>query len=119
MNYQIIESNDKKYLELVSTATPLNTEQDALDLVSLCGEADTNLLLLQHYTLSEDFFKLKTGVAGKIKQKFINYHVKVAAIVPNISLYQGKSMEMIVETNKSNHFRIFESKESAELWLLK
>ena len=38
MNYQIIEIDNKKYIELISSSQPLSTENDALDLVALCGE---------------------------------------------------------------------------------
>jgi hypothetical protein len=118
MNYKIIETNNKKYIELFSTISPLNTENDALDLIALCGEADTNLLLLHHSTLSDDFFKLRTGVAGKVIQKFVNYHVKVAAVIPEEIIFKGKFKDMVIEANRNNHFRIYENKIDAEKWLL-
>lgn len=119
MNYKIIENGTKKYLELVSAETPLSTEQNAVDLVTLCLENDTNLLMLHNDTLSEDFFQLKTGIAGKILQKFITYHIKTAAIIPKNLVNKGKFKEMVLESNKGNQFRVFETKEDAESWLLK
>lgn len=100
MNYKIIESGSKKYIEFLSAKTPLSTEQDAVDLVALCREYDTDLLMLHGHALSEDFFKLKTGIAGKMLQKFINYYVKTAAIIPAEMVNKGKF------------------KETAETWLL-
>ncbi|UNK17224.1 DUF4180 domain-containing protein [Paenibacillus sp. N3/727] len=119
MNYKIIENGNQKYIEFISTPTPFCTEQDAVDLVALCKENETNLLLLHSHVLSEDFFKLRTGVAGNMIQKFINYHVKTAAVIPKELVNKGKFKEMVLESNHSNHFRVFETREDAESWLLK
>ncbi|WP_202710438.1 DUF4180 domain-containing protein [Sporosalibacterium faouarense] len=119
LKYEVIEKNHKRYIDFMSAATPLKTEDDALELVALCGEKDTNLLMLHHNTLSEDFYKLKTKVAGNIIQKFINYNVKVAAIIPNSISQKGKFKEMALEINKSNSFRVYDNKKEAEEWLLK
>lgn len=118
MNYQIKEIENKKYIELISTTKPLSTEDDALDLISLCWEHEVNALMIHYATLSEDFFKLKTKVAGNIIQKLVNYGIKAAAIVPQETIQKGRFKEMAMETNKGNHFRLLENKEEAEKWLL-
>ncbi|GIQ70501.1 DUF4180 domain-containing protein [Xylanibacillus composti] len=118
MNYQIREMGNKKYIEFISTTEPLRTEHDALDLVALCWEHEINAILIHYAALSEDFFNLKTKLAGDIIQKFINYGIKAAAIIPQETIQQGRFKEMAMETNKGNHFRLYESKEEAEKWLL-
>jgi DNA-binding PadR family transcriptional regulator len=118
MNHKVIENGDKKYIEVISVSAPFYTEQDALDLVALCGEHDTNLLMLHESTLSDDFFKLKTGVAGRILQKLINYRVKTAAVISDEIVNKGKFKDMVSEGNKGNQFRVFNSREAAENWLL-
>lgn len=117
MNFVIAGNGIKKYIEFISAASPLSTEQDALDLVALCGENDTNLLMFHGNALAEDFFKLKTGVAGKILQRFINYHVKTAIILPEQFVIKGKLRDMVSETNKGNHLRFFKTRADAEIWL--
>ncbi len=119
MNYQIRELESRKYIEVVSTTEPLGTENDALDLIALCWEHETNALMIHYETLSENFFKLKTKVAGNIIQKFVNYGIKATAIVPQETIQKGRFKEMALETNKGNHFRLYESKEEAEKWLLR
>lgn len=119
MNYQIVETDNKKYIELLSVNAPIHTERDALDLVSLCFENDIYLLMLHYDTLSEDFFKLKTRVAGDILQKLVNYGVKAAAVIPDEIVQKGRFREMALEVNKGQHFRMYESKEEAEKWLTK
>jgi len=118
MNYLIREIENKKYIELISATEPLSTENDALDLIALCWEHETHALMIHCTALSEDFFKLKTKVAGDIIQKFINYGIKAAAIIPQETIQKGRFKEMAMETNKGNHFRLYESKEDAEKWLL-
>lgn len=119
MNYQIRQIKNQKYIELISTTKSVSTENDALDLIALCWEHEANSLMIHYAALSEDFFELKTKVAGNIIQKFINYSIKVATIVPQETIQKGRFKEMTMETNKGNHFRLYESKEEAEKWFLK
>lgn len=119
MNYQIIETENKKYIELISAATPLSTENDALDLIALCWEHDTHYIIIHQDALSESFFDLKTKAAGSIIQKFVNYGIKAAAIIPQEASQNERFKEMALEINKGNHFRMYDSKEEAEKWLLK
>ena len=118
MNYKVIERGNKKYIECASAETQLNTEQDAIDLIGACFENNTNLLMLHDEALSDDFFKVKTGLAGKVLQKFVNYHVKVAAIITNEQEIKGRFKEVLNESNKGNDFRAFRNVEEAENWLL-
>ncbi|MCG7409576.1 DUF4180 domain-containing protein [Paenibacillus sp. ACRRX] len=118
MKYHVREIENKKYIELISTTEPLSTENDALDLIALCWEHEANALMIHYATISEDFFKLKTKVAGNMIQKFINYGIKAAAIIPPETIQKGRFKEMAMETNKGNHFRLYESTEEAEAWLL-
>ena len=70
MNFKTREINGKKYIELISTTKPIREENDVLDLIALSWENDTKAFMIDHLALSEDFFKLKTKVAGNIIQKF-------------------------------------------------
>lgn len=118
MNYQIREIDNKKYIEIISSSKPLSTENDALDLIALCGEHSTNLLMIHYDALSEDFFNLRTKAAGNMIQKFVNYQIKAVAVIPGEVIQKGRLKEMALETNKGNHFRMYENKEEAEKWLL-
>ncbi|MDF2588164.1 MAG: putative transcriptional regulator [Anaerocolumna sp.] len=117
MNYEIKEVDGKKYIELISTTTPLNTENDALDLIALCWEHEISQLIIPYEALSQEFFQLKTKVAGNIIQKFINYNIKVAAIIPQDITQKGRFREMALEMNKGNHFIMCENKVDAHKWL--
>lgn len=117
MNFRVITIGDKRVIECVSSEQKFITEQNTLDLVAACMENDTGLLMLNGEVLSEDFFKLSTGVAGSILQKLVNYHIKTAAIIDQELANKGRFREMALETNKGNHFRIFNTREEAENWL--
>jgi hypothetical protein len=118
MDYRVIEKNNKKYIESVPIQKKLSTEQDVLDLIGICIGNDVNVLVLHIDAFSEDFFNLKTGLAGMILQKFINYHLKVAVILDKEVAFNDRFKEMIMEANKGNHFRTFKNIIDAEVWIL-
>jgi hypothetical protein len=110
--------NSIKFIELASGGGLVGSERDALDLVGACGEHGTRLLLIDASCLPEEFFRLRTGLAGAVLQKFVNYGLKVAAYTPPNMSNQGKFMDFKLETNRGNHFRLLESKEDAIDWLI-
>jgi len=118
MNYRLIEKGHNKYIECASVETSLHNEQDALDLIAACIENSTYLLLLHAQVFSDDFFNLKSGLAGNVLQKFINYRVKTAAIISSELKVKGKFKEMLAESNQGNDFRVFDNVADAETWLL-
>lgn len=118
MNYRMVESNGFKYVEGPHEGLMISRPNDAIGLVSYCGEHDTNLVLLHAANLHEDFFNLKTGLAGAVLQKFVNYGIKVAAVIPPELANQGRFREMVVEANRGQHFRVFEEVNEAEVWLI-
>ncbi|MFE4709915.1 DUF4180 domain-containing protein [Paenibacillus sp. NPDC056722] len=117
MNYQVISNNNVAYVSVLSAETPLSREQDALDLIALCSEHDTKLLMLHNAVLSADFFNLRTGLAGGMMQKLINYHVKTALILDEM-ITEGRFKELASELNKGDQFRMFDNTDEAEQWLL-
>ncbi|RKT81999.1 protein of unknown function [Saccharopolyspora antimicrobica] len=81
----------------------VSTVQDALDLIgaSYGGE----LVALPVSRLDARFFKLSSGFAGDVMQKFVNYHVKLA-IIGDISehLESSSALRALVrESNRAKH----------------
>ena len=74
-------------------------------------------MLILAQALADDFFQLRTGLAGSVLQKFVNYNIKVAVVLTDQQKVQGKFKEFITEANKGNRFRVFGSEEEAENWL--
>ncbi len=77
--------------------------QDLLDLfVTANYEHGSIGIIVYKDSLNEDFFDLKTRVAGELLQKCSNYNVRFA-IVGDFSSYTSKSLrDFIYECNKGN-----------------
>ena len=82
----------------------LSTERDALDLIGDALQEGIKLVLVPVERLDENFFQLKTGLAGQIVQKFVQYRIRLV-ILGDISQYvtQSKSFRAFVyEANRGN-----------------
>jgi hypothetical protein len=119
LNYKVVNKNNVKYIEFASEVWKLSSEQDVVDCISICMENDVYTIMFHSNVLSEDFFNLKTRIAGMALQKFINYHVKVAVIIENEEKLNDRFKEMIMESNKGNNFRTFKDIAEAESWISK
>ena len=118
METQLISKDGKSYIECIPSGWRLESEREALDLVAVCVENGSDRLMLHAENLTENFYRLRTGLAGDILQKFVNYRIRVAAILPLELINQGHFWEMVLETNRGNQFRVFQSHGQAEQWLI-
>ena len=118
LDYQVGEAGGERYVEVRSAVTPVATEQDTMDLVALCWSQGAHRLMIHAAALSEDFFDLSTGVAGKILQKFVNYTIQAAVVLPAGKSGTVKFSEMVSEANRGRHFRVFTDRTEAEGWLV-
>ena len=93
-----------KAVELVSEEVLIQSEQDALDLMANCEyHYDSRRIIIHKENISESFFELKSGLAGAVLQKFVNYKVQLA-IIGDFSSYNSKSLnDFIYECNQGNH----------------
>jgi hypothetical protein len=91
------------YFECAAEGKKLRSDRDAVDLI---GEAQgCHLILIPAERLDEDFFLLRTRVAGAFLQKFVTYGRRVA-ILGDISRYMEESSawrDFVVEANRGNH----------------
>lgn len=118
MSHQILENQGKKYLYFTSSGSLIQREQDAIDIVSLCAEHDTNAVVLDGDILSDDFVKLRTGLAGAVLQKLGNYNIKAAVVIKGGQSFPARFQEMVSEHSTGNTFRIFTNLNDAVNWLL-
>jgi hypothetical protein len=97
---------DKTVIAEVTDSNQVVTEvQDALDLMGDSGFNNCNRIIIKEQNLHHDFFRLHTGFAGEMLQKFSTYDFKLA-IIGDFSKYHSKSLQdFIRESNKGN--RIF------------
>jgi len=66
------------YYSCAPDGKKLRTERDAVDLISEAHSADVIVIPVER--LDPDFFKLRTGVAGQMLQKFVTYGKRIAII---------------------------------------
>jgi hypothetical protein len=102
MNYTFLGKNDS-LLYIESEDILISDSQAALDLImTVKYEKDCSRIVLDKKAISEEFFRLSSGIAGEVLQKFINYHTKLA-IIGDFSKYTSKPLhDFIYECNKGN-----------------
>ena len=95
------EIGHSKAVEIVSDEIIINSEEDALDLMANIGYLyDSRKIIMYRKNLSEDFFKLSSGIAGSIMQKFSNYRVQ-AAIIGDFNDGSTSLRAFIIECNRT------------------
>ena len=102
MNYTFLGKKDSiVYIE--SGDILIADSQSALDLMmTVKYENNCSRIVLDKKAISEEFFRLSSGIAGEVLQKFINYHTKLA-IIGDFSKYTSKPLhDFIYECNKGN-----------------
>ena len=118
MNYRTVDRGEYTFIEVLAGPERLSSEQDALDLVGACGEAGTDRLLIHKEALSDDFYNLRSGLAGAVLLKLSIYRIITAAVISPEIATQGRFGEMVLETNRrSSTFRVFSTPDEAEAWL--
>jgi len=88
----------------------LDMEADALALISKALEQKADWLVVPVEDISQEFFRLRTGLAGAVCQKFVTYRVGLA-ILGDVSFH----------SSHSNPFRGFidESNDGKHVWFVK
>lgn len=85
--------------ELSANNVTLSTTQQFLQMImDSCAEA----VIVHKVNIDESFFDLRSGLAGEMLQKVVNYRLRLA-IVGDFSMYESKSLKaFIYESNKSS-----------------
>ncbi|QRG68314.1 DUF4180 domain-containing protein [Brevibacillus choshinensis] len=101
MVVKVDQRGDSKVAIVVHDEVVINSVQDALDLIANVHYNDgCDKMIVKKEHITEDFFELKTRLAGEILQKYTNYQMKLA-IVGDFSGYSSKSLsDFIYESNK-------------------
>jgi hypothetical protein len=88
--------------ELTDDNCIINNTENILDLIAEIGLQGCNKIIIRENNLHKDFFRLSTGLAGDILQKFSNYRVRLA-IIGDFSKYSSNSLhDFIRECNRGN-----------------
>ena len=110
MNTKVVDD-----IAVIYSEAPLITDaQSALDLMAtVYYEHNVTNMVICKEAVSEDFFKLSTGFAGDVVQKFVNYRFRVA-IVGDFSNYASKPLhDYMLECNTGKHLYFVANEQEA------
>jgi len=101
--------NEIKVAEIISNEIIINTTEDALDLMGNIYYQGFDKIILYQKSINDDFFDLKTKMAGDILQKFAQYQMPLI-IVGDFLIYSSKSLkDFIYESNKGKQVNFLPS----------
>jgi len=89
-------------LVCASDGEKLKSERETLDLIGEAIQQGVEWIVVPVERLEDDFFQLKTGLAGHIIQKFVTYRRRLV-ILGDISRHVAKSRALkafVYETNR-------------------
>lgn len=97
---------------------PIADVSSAIDLLaSIWYETGCSAMVLPKDCLDESFFRLSSGLAGEILQKFVNYQMRLA-VVGDFSHYTSKPLkDFISESNRGGQVGFWPDEEKALAWL--
>jgi Domain of unknown function (DUF4180) len=108
---RIDERSGIRVLHLDADGEPISTADDASDLVGTAWSHQAAMIAVPVERLDPAFFKLRSGIAGEITQKLVNYRLRLA-VVGDISATVAKSdalRDYVFESNRGEHVWFVES----------
>jgi uncharacterized protein DUF4180 len=100
-------------LECAPDGDKLRGADEVLDLIGSALGHGATMVLVPADRLPDDFFTLRTGLAGEIAQKFVNYRIRLA-VVGDISHHVAKSSALgafVAESNRGGQLWFVPTKE--------
>ncbi len=88
---------------------PIGDEQSAVDLIGTLWGQDVGWLVLPVARLTEDFFRLRTRVAGAVVQKFQQYGFRLVVV--------GDIADHVAASTALRDF-VYESNKGRQLWFV-
>ncbi|MFF1401828.1 DUF4180 domain-containing protein [Streptomyces sp. NPDC058294] len=87
----------------------LDGESAALDLIGDAYGHDVQLVALPVERIADDFFRLRSGVAGAVVQKFVSYRLRLAVL--------GDISGHVANSTALRDF-VYECNQGRQLWFL-
>lgn len=114
MSVQIVQQNGKRIALIESGEQNLTDVDSALEILGTVQyETGCDAMIFPKTSFPEEFFDLRTRLAGDILQKFVLYQMRIA-IVGDFSRYDSKALsDFILESNKGRHIFFTDTVENA------
>jgi hypothetical protein len=106
---------DRRVLVASDSGISIRSFSDIPDALAACIGADG--LILTESDLAREFFDLRSGLAGELFQKFMNYRLRLAIVVPDPDAYGERFSELAYEHSSHATIRFVRSKDEANAWL--
>lgn len=106
MTDRLLQLGGKPALVCAADGPLLGGESGADDFLSPALSANAELLVLPVRRIDGKFFDLRSGIAGRVVQKFVTYGVRLV-IMGDISEWTGRSRafrDFVYEANKGGAF---------------
>ncbi|WBO62252.1 DUF4180 domain-containing protein [Streptomyces camelliae] len=87
----------------------LDGERAALDLIGDAFGQEAELVVVPVERISDEFFRLRSGVAGDVVQKFVNYRLRLAVL--------GDISAHVAASDALRDF-VYESNQGSQLWFV-
>ncbi|MGW1777714.1 DUF4180 domain-containing protein [Streptomyces sp. NPDC002143] len=104
MTTTLVTLHDTRVLRCAPDGPALDGERAALDLIGDAMGHDAEFVVIPAERCGEEFFRLRSGVAGAVVQKFANYRIRLA-VVGDISGHLAESSALRDFVRESNHGR--------------
>ncbi|WP_276368714.1 DUF4180 domain-containing protein [Chryseolinea sp. H1M3-3] len=99
MKYIQHHINGQSIAELSAEGVMLSTAQQFLQMIM---DSSAEGIIVHQESIDQKFFDLRSGLAGEMLQKVVNYRLRLA-IVGDFSIYESKSLKAFIsENNRSN-----------------
>jgi hypothetical protein len=102
----------KKFYEAAATEN-----FDPTQIFRDCIENGAASLLLDSPALPAEFFDLSNGLAGELLHKLSVYHMRMAAVIPDLTVHAASFQAFVSEANRGEQFRFFSTRREAIDWL--
>ena len=102
---RIGEYGDLRVQYLDAEGTIISTSEDTSDLIGNAWVDKVGLIAIPVSRLDPAFFELRSGLAGELTQKLVNYQLRLA-VVGDVSGYEAASdafRDWVWESNRGNH----------------
>ena len=96
--------NGVTVLECSPDGALVDGDRAAMDLIAEAMGHDAELVALPVERLPDEFFSLRSGLAGIVAQKFVNYRMRLA-VVGDVTAHVERSTalrDFVRETNRGN-----------------
>ena len=101
---RIVEIGGRTLFLCAQEGPVIASTQDALDLIGATFDG-AELVAVPAHRLDASFFRLGTGFAGEVMQKFVNYRVKLV-VLGDVEEHMARSdafRSLVAESNAADH----------------